>query len=361
MKVTNEMLLAYQVDLLWNAISNDPRFLINDPKTGKPAYTFAIRNANSREIDLLADIKEDFEKATTKEDKIKVLRYINENVGADGAIYKTSEHTNNGLIPGQNYIFAFLAKSKENIAKSLLSIQDVHNNTEKIAHHEDYTYGTMIFALDTQMARRNQFQGTYGKVWGDYCLTEFHIPSNEYDPTSLLNGCIVPDLSTWVDNHYKTRDLDELIEMQKSAFIDKNDPLNFANFKKYIESNPNYHSTHSMVCDLYEEYFADIEQEQEETDPMYDKEDDRDEDYDESKDFSVLSSEEEFMDGELKEIVNGIIHNSSYSRAQKQELLTYYSQMMGDRITELAAKGGFEMPSQDTKQETPTEQKPPCQ
>ena len=108
MKITNEMLLAYQVDLLWKSISSDPRFSMKDPETGKPKYTFAIRNANSKEIDMLVDLQEDFLGAKTREDKIKTLKYISQNVGADGALYKTSEHTNNGLIPGKNYIFAFL-------------------------------------------------------------------------------------------------------------------------------------------------------------------------------------------------------------------------------------------------------------
>ena len=359
MNVTNQMLLAYQVDLLWNSITNDPRFFIKDPKTGRPSYTFAIRNANSKEIDMLVDLQEDFERAQTREDKIKVLQYITRNVGADGELYKTSEHTNNGLIPGKNYIFAFQAKSKETIAKSMLSIQDVHNNSEKLSHSEDYTYGTMILALDTKMAMQNKFQGTYGKVWGDYLLTEFHIPSEEYDPTSLLAGKVVPDLATWVDNHYKTRNLAELIQMQKDSFIDKNDPLNFANFKKYIESNPNFPATHAMICELYEEYFADVEERLDEEDASYDQDGEQKEEDEEKGQFSLFRSEEEFMDGEIKEIVDGILTNSSYSNSDKKQLLAYYSEMLGagDKISALAKKSGFNFTS--TSQQTKPEQETP--
>ena len=68
------------------------------------------------------------------------------------------------------------------------------------------------------------------------------------------------------------------------------------------------------------------------------------------------------MDGELKEIVDGIIYNSSYSQAQKKELLSYYSEMMGSKVMDLAAKGGFKDTSKKEESQEDTPPTPPrCQ
>jgi hypothetical protein len=68
------------------------------------------------------------------------------------------------------------------------------------------------------------------------------------------------------------------------------------------------------------------------------------------------------LDGELKEIVDGIIYNSSYSREQKKELLSYYSEMMGSKVMELAAKGGFKTTSKQEESQDDTPPTPPrCQ
>ena len=67
------------------------------------------------------------------------------------------------------------------------------------------------------------------------------------------------------------------------------------------------------------------------------------------------------MDGEIKEIVSGILENSSYSNSDKKQLLAYYSEMLGagDKISALAKKSGFNFvanPPKEESQETPPTQ-----
>ena len=92
MQVTDQMLLAYQVDQIWNQITKDPRFNIRDPKTKERSYIFAIRRADMREVSSLMDIKQNFADAKSEEEKANVLQYANDTIGSDGSLYKNAQH-----------------------------------------------------------------------------------------------------------------------------------------------------------------------------------------------------------------------------------------------------------------------------
>lgn len=326
MQVTDQMLLAYQVDLIWDQIKNDPRYSMCDPKTKEPSYIFAIRRANTREIGSFICLKQSFANAKSDEEKLRVLQYSHNTIGSDGAIYKNAQHTNSGLIPGQNYIFSFVASSKTTIAKALIAIKDFHNRTATSESSSDL-YGTMVFALNAKTAKQNMFQGTYGNVWGDYLFNEIHLPTIEYDPNALLSEHFVADLGAFADNCYYTRDLVEILNKQDFS-IAKNDPYNFENFQNYIFKNKNYPSTHGMICDLYEDYFIDSVEEN----SIEENSDNENFNYKESKNnlesLAELESQEEFEKNEIKETVYGIVNNPDYSSQNKKDILNFYFKEM---------------------------------
>lgn len=356
MKVTKKMGLAYEVDMLWSAIMKDPRFSKVNPKTGKAMYFPTIRYCCDNEMGKICDVNEAYKKATTDEARLKVLKDVVDTLGVDGAVYRGAEHTNNNLIPGQSYMFFFVVKSKEDIAKALICIKDVRNASQKLENDQDYTYSTAAYAFPaTKEMKARRFEGTYGRVWGDNCLAEIHLPVEEFGPNFLVKDSVIPDMQTWQDNHYKTSDIELLIEAQKSSFMDKNSPLNFEIMKRYLETSSKYPATYSLVEDLYEAYYVDVKEKDIEDDASYDQDEEEEEEYDETKDFSEYRSEEEFQEQELKEIVSGILTCSSYTNAQKKELLALYGQTLNadEKIAVLAQKSGFNYTPAQKKDKEP--------
>ncbi len=340
MKITDQMFLAYRTYMICKAIEDD---MARHPN--QKGITYMVRSGSSSEVGSFYDLQKEKEKAVTTAQKAAVYKNAKEILGTEGSFYKGSEHTNNNLIPGENIIFAFGATGAEKIMASLLSIDDVHKYTEKEAAKDDYTYETMIFAVPSSVAKKYKYSGTYGKVWGDYQFVEYHMPSAEFEHIEFLKDSVVPDLSTWADNYHKTRDLDELIEIQsRSSSVTSQDPLSFEKFKNVLENDPNFGTFLAMAEDLFETYYADVK-EQDEDDMSYDGENEEDDDKeeDEFSKFSEWESDEAFNDRELREVVNDILHNKYYTPAQKRELLEGYADIFNAhaRVSELAKAQGF--------------------